>query len=67
MVSGGGWGGGKTQFSLRGQSLGVWPCCSEYMGNTNWTFLWGGFTRVRVDLEGMESNCDRGVICEIPK
>lgn len=40
-TSDGFWGGSQewTQLSLRNWPLGVWPCSSEHMDNTNWTFF----------------------------
>jgi len=69
MASDQDWRWWRTHFSLRGRPLGVWPCSNEYIGNTNWT--WWGFGEVhkggRVDLRGMESECDQGGLYEIPK
>lgn len=28
----------KTHFSLKDWPLGVWPCSSEHVSNTNWTW-----------------------------
>lgn len=72
MTSGGGT-VGKDSVILRGMSLGVWPCSSEYMSNTNWSgvsffcFCTGGHKDRRMDLGIMGGECDWDALYKILK
>lgn len=47
--------------------LGVWPCSSGNIGNTNWNCYIFFFERGhRVDLRGLGSKCDHGHCVKFP-
>lgn len=66
------WEVGRTPLPLRGWPPGLWPCFSEYLSHTNWTFFFFVLSLVRVQewrmgMRRMEIKLDRGALHEIPK